>query len=688
MATHDASRQTRQRPPRSVLPFRSLAAAALLVAVTSVAYYPALSGGFILDDDSLLTDNPLIKAADGLYRFWCTTEAQDYWPVPSTTLWIEWRLWGMHSAGYHVTNLVLHLVSAGLIWLTLQRLSIPGAFLAALLFAVHPVNVESVAWIAQRKNLLALLFFLLSVLCYLRFESPPGVHGRRAALAVSRWYWLSLGSFVLAMLSKVSVAILPAVLLGIVWWRRPLRMPDLMRLAPFVALAAALLRVNFWFRTHGLDSPIPTVGVTEKLLGAGAVVWFYLSKALLPVNLVFMYPQWHIQPDQWQWWLPLLAALLVSCVLWRYRSGWARPVLLAWGYFCVSLLPVLGFTDVGYQEHLVVADHYQHIALIGVTALLAAGWATWRQRVRGIARRTATAAACAALATLMLLTWRQSRLYVDAMTLYQATLERNPAAAMAHNNLGTIFLEAGRRAEAMAHFEKAVELKPDYADAHNNLGFTLLQEGRPQEARAHLERALQLAPYLAHAYYNMGTVLVQTGRAPEAIPFYQEALRFKPDFFSAHNDLAVTLAQVGRMEEAVVHYQEALHLNPGYPEAHNNLGGALSETGHPQEAIMQFRRALELKPDFPEAQYNLGRLLLQAGQRGEAIERFGRALRLKPDFTDAHNDLGVALANDGRLDEAVGHFREALRLAPDNRDARNNLEETLAMQQQAAAHQR
>ncbi len=328
-------------------PVPVLSGIVLIVLAVSLAYLPSLSGGFILDDDKLLTDNRLIKAPDGLYRFWCTAEAQDYWPMSNTTLWIEWRMWGMNPTGYHVTNLILHMVESWLIWLILRKLSIAGAFLAAMIFAVHPVNVESVAWIAQRKNMIAMLFFLLSILCYLRQFSVScsdnaqrsrhtpcagTAHGVRNLL-IGRWYWLSLLAFVMGMLGKGSVAVLPILLLIIVWWRRPLTKWDLVRTAPFFLVALVLTGVNVWFQTHGSGEEFRTASFIERLLGAGGVVWFYLYKALLPLNLVFVYPQWHIQAGNLFWWLPLMAALVVTAAAWRYRESWSRPFFLPGVFF-------------------------------------------------------------------------------------------------------------------------------------------------------------------------------------------------------------------------------------------------------------------------------------------------------------------------------------------------------------------
>ncbi len=363
------------------------AGAAILVLAAVFAYLPSLSGEFVMDDDLFVTANNLIQNPDGLRKLWSTPEYEEFYPLSYSTFWIEWRLWESNTAGYHTVNLTMHIIGAMLIWVILRKLSIPGAFLAAVIFAVHPVNVESVAWIAQRRNVAAMLFLLLSILYFLKLEDPSslrqkGLHNPDSSHAAGRsllWYWLSLAAFVLAMLSKGSAAVLPALLLGILWWQGSLTRRNLLRIAPFFLLAAALTGVNVWYQTHGEHIEIRNAGFGERLLGAGCVPWFYLYKALLPFDLSFIYPRWRIDVGDFRWWLPLMASIIVTMVLWRFRKGWSRPILFAWGFFCVSLVPVMGFTDVGFMKYSLVADHYQHIAIIGIIALVAAGWGIWRR---------------------------------------------------------------------------------------------------------------------------------------------------------------------------------------------------------------------------------------------------------------------------------------------------------------------
>jgi protein O-mannosyl-transferase len=563
-----------------------LAGAAIIVLVAILAYLPSICGGFVLDDDLFVTENNLITASKGLYPFWCTSEAQDYWPVINTTLWIEWRLWETTPMGYHVSNLVLHIIEALLIWVILEKIRIPGAFLAAMIFALHPVNVESVAWISSRKNIMAMLFFLLSILWYVKTimplasvgMAPVRSHGgpRERAKARPRvaalqciplstahlysWYCLSLIAFMLAMLSKGSVAVLPLLLLGIVWWLRSLTLRDLVRIAPFFLLAVVLAGVNIWFQTHGKDLVFRNAGFMERLLGAGGVVWFYLYKALLPFDLAFIYPPWNIQVGDPLSWLPLLAAIIVTAMLWRYRNGWSRPLLFFWGFFCVSLVPVLGFTDVGFMKYSLVADRYQHIAIIGAIALAAAGWSVWRQWARTRTHLFTTSVAVAAMCTLAFLTWRQSGIYNNAVALYQATLQKNPGCWLAHNNLGLALADEGRLPEAIKHYRQALLLNHDYTEAHNNLGVALVETGERQEAIEQYRQALRLNPDYIEAHNNLGVALVDAGRPQEAIEQYRQALRLNPDFTIFYCNLALAYAKAQQPSEAIGAAQKGLKI--------------------------------------------------------------------------------------------------------------------------------
>ena len=685
-------------------------AAALLFGVTAIAYVPALRGGFVWDDDTFLTRNRIVRAADGLYRFWFTTDPTDYWPVTSSVLWFEWRLWGMNPLGYHAVNLGLHLAEVFLLWAVLRRLRFPAPYLAAFLFAVHPVNVESVAWIAQLKNLMAMLFYLLAILFFLRSDPDRRGSGRAPLpeAAERRFYLLgdyaaSLLCFVLAMLSKGSVAILPLVLLGIVLWRRPAGRRDCLRLAPFFVVSAVLAAVDVWFQKHGTGEVFRSAGGLERLLGAAGVVWFYLSKALLPLNLVFIYPPWHIDAGDPRWWAPLLAAMALTAMLFRYRARGTRAALFAWGYFCAALLPVMGFTDVYFMKFSLVADHYQHIAIIGVIGLVAAGWARWD--LKGGSRkaedgsdlsvrpsafrlppfdfRPSTSAfprllAGAVIALLAILTWRQCGMYRDAETLYRTILSRNPDSLVAQNNLGNVLAATGRLPEAMTHFEAALRIDRDFPDAHNNRGTALVTLGRLPEATAELEEALRLRPDYVEALVNLGNVREREGRKFEAIVDYEKALKLEPGDAAAHNDLGIALAGTGQPAAAVAELETALRLSPGYADALCNLGNTLVTLGRVPEAIGDYEQALRAKPDDAAAHAVLGAALADQGRAAEAAVQYAEAVRLQPDTPETRYNLGLALAQSGRLDEAMAQFREAVRLKPDYAEACANLGVALA----------
>lgn len=545
-----------------------LAGILVLATIALIVYWPSLHGDFVLDDDLLLTDNHLVQSSDGLYRIWFTSEPVDYWPLTNSVFWIQWRLWGLNPTGYHVVNLLLHIAGAVLLWTILKQLAIPGAYLAALLFTVHPINVESVAWIAQLKNVLSMCLFLLSILCYLHFDARAPNDQRKTqsqqptSTRRATYYTLSFAAFVLAMLSKGSVAVLPVLLLLIVWWRYGrLCKHDVIRTAPFFVMAIGLTLVNIWFQSHGNVESIRGAGFIERLLGAGAVIWFYLCKALLPINLAFIYSPWHIDPSQWQWWLPLFATAAVTAILvWQRRHTWVQALLLAWAFFCISLLPVMGFVDVSFMKTSLVADHYQHISLLTVVSMVAAAWFSLMQRSTGPARTFAQAVAAATVILLACSTWQQSKLYASPLLLYEDTLQKNPDCVLAHDNLAITFAKSGQLDQAIAHSNEALRIKPDDAFAHNNLGLIFTNCGRLPEAIDHLELAIRSKPNDAVAYYNYGNALVKLNRIADAIQRYQEAVRYRPHYAAAWNNLAAAYADLGQWPNAVATAETALKL--------------------------------------------------------------------------------------------------------------------------------
>ena len=431
-----------------------LFAAALLVAVL-LAYQPAWQGGFVWDDDSHVT-KPELRSWHGLYRIWFELGATpQYYPLVCTTFWVEHKLWGDATLGYHLVNLLLHATSALLVALVLRRLAIPGAYLAAAIFALHPVCVESVAWITELKNTLSGVFCLTALLSYLRFDQT-----RKTSL-----YLGALGLFVLALLSKTAIVMLPVALLVIAWWQRG-RLSwrrDVLPAVPFFLASAAAGLLTVWVEREivGAQGTSFQMTVVERCLLAGRVIWFYLGKLFWPTGLTFFYPRWQVSQAVWWQYLFPAAALLLGAGLWMLRGRWRGP-LAGLLFFVAMLFPVLGFFGVFYFTYSFVADHFQYLASLGVIALVSAGVALLLGRW-GLWRRPVGYAVCfTLLATLGVLTWRQCWMYADLETFYRTTIDRNPACWMAHNNLGPLLVARGRVDEAIAQYRKALEIKPDY----------------------------------------------------------------------------------------------------------------------------------------------------------------------------------------------------------------------------------
>ena len=486
------------------------------------------------------------------------------------------------------------------------------------------------------------------------------------------------------MLGKGSAVVLPGLLLGIVWWMRALDkmgfcadrsfFPD-WRSAGFskhVVPKAWHRRSDSGCRSCGAPGGGGLRGVVLSLQG-GATDRFVVCLSAVEDR--------GFNP---LWWAPLLAALIVTAVLWAYRRSWSRPLLFAWGFFCVSLLPVTGITDVGFMKFTLVADRYQHIAIIGVIALASAGLGMWRKRARGGSRRAAGVVAIMTLCALAFLTLRQSRLYHDAKTLYEATLVKNPDCWMIRSLLGCILQEEKRLPEAMEQFEQAIRLNPDFADAHGNLALVLDQSNRSLEAVSHCEEALRLKPVYPEAHQNLGIALVHLGRLGEAIEQYKKALEENPFFPAAENSLGSALVQTGRAREAMEHFKKALNLKPDFADAHFNLGNVLALSGRFQEAIEECRQAMALNPNDPDTYYLMGDALIGTGRPGDAIAYFQQALRLKPDYAEVYNDLGKAMIKTGRVKEAIACYEQALRLRPDYEDAHYNMALAYARTQQSS----
>lgn len=614
---------------------------AALFGLALIAYWPAVKGGFIWNDSDYVT-RAALRSIRGLALIWFRPGAtEQYYPLLHSAFWVEHKLWGDHPAGYHVLNILLHAGSACLLMLVLRRLAVPGAWLAAFLFALHPVYVESVAWISEQKNTLSTVFYLAAALSYLRFDETR----RRPA------YFLASGFFVLSLLSKTVPATLPAALLVVFWWKRG-RLSwerDVVPLLPWFAVGAAMGLFTGWVERHYVGASGPDFDLTwgQRTLLAGRVAWFYLGKLFWPGDLMFFYPRWQISPGEaWQYLFPAATAALVAAA-WAVRKK-SRAPLAAVLFFIGSLFPTSGFFNLYAFIYSFVADHWQYLPSIGIIVLAAAGLTEAWRRVPPAWRRAGPVLAALPVVLLGVLSWRQSRMYTDMKTFYLTTLRRNPACWIADNNLGSLLLDQGNVSEAVAYFQKTLALKPDYALAHNNLANAWTELGRVPEAVREYDEALRLKPDFFEAHYNLGLTLSGLNRVPEAIAQYEEALRINPDSADAHYNLGVAFAGQNRLPEAVAQYEKVLQLDPDEIDAHNNLGSALAQMGRIPEAVAQFEAVVELRPDDIQAQRNLGNALLLAGRYPEAIAQFQELLRLAPDDAQARSTLNQLLTKTGQ----------------------------------------
>jgi tetratricopeptide (TPR) repeat protein len=643
------------------------AGAVLIVLAGWFVFSPALRGGWLWDDDREITENLLLRDTGGLRLIWFAAASPDFFPLKSTVQWIEWRLWKNDPSGYHALSIILHLLSALLVWRLVRKLGVRFAWLGGLLFAIHPLTVESVAWISEQKNTLSLPPLLLAMCAWLDFDERK--QWRDLVLAVIL--------FAAAMLCKTSVVMFPLVLLLHAWWKRgKITSRDLVCSLPFFTVSLVLGLVTVWFQQHHAigDWAIPVGGYLTRLARAGLALCFYLSKSIVPVRLLPMYPRWNVDPPAIVQFLPWLFIGGVASWLWAKRSvAWARHGLFGFGCFAVNLAPVLGFVAMAYMRYTWVADHFAYLSLVPITGLAAAGAATLYQRVAVEWRPVAIAAAGGLVLALVLASRGYAGVFQNEETLWRHTLQHNPQAWAAHHNLGTTLLRSSRWEQAAQHFERAAALKPDFADAQNNLGVALLHLNRAEEAWGHFQQALSLKPDYPEAHTNLGNRLARAGRLEEAVGHYVEALRIDPRFTDAQISWANALARAGRLPEAIEHHRQALRIAPDSAVAHYNFGTTLAEHGRPQEAAEHYTEALRLKPDYAEAHNNLGGILLETGQLSDAVAHFERALQLNPALAEAHANRGNALLQLGRTQEAIQEYERALQLDPHLTDAADNL---------------
>lgn len=579
----------------------------LIVLACLAVYIPAMRGGFIWDDNVYVQNNPMLSSGNGLRKIWFSfDQPSQYFPMVYTSFRFEYALWEVDPLGYHITNIVLHAINALLLWWVLRCLSIPGAWLAAAIFALHPVHVESVAWITERKNVLMAFFSFLSLLAWMRFAD----RSHRSQLA---WpiYVLSLLLYIMALLSKTTACTLPAALVLLLWLKNiSIDIKRWLQITPYVLVGLAIGILTVWYEHHHQGTAMLKLGMNpiERMLIAGRALWFYVGKLAWPVNLAFSYPYWKIDvtdPLQYGW---LLACLFVACGMWRWRDKLGRAPIAAITFFVATLLPMLGFFSLFTFFYAYVADHYQYVASIGPIAMIAGAGYRTADRFGVWVKGVAIIIAAFVLMTLGILTWRQAHIYRDLETLWRDTLKKNPKSWMAHTNLGNVLLSQKEFDEAISHYRRALRFKPDNARAHSGWGCALESQDKIDEAISHFNQALRIKPDWYVPYYNLGRIFRSQGRINEAINKWERSLQLRPDHAKAHFSMGLAMVELGKFDEAIKHFKEALRIRPGLPAVHNELAEVYYRQQEYEKALVHWNEALKIRPYWVRVLNNMARV--------------------------------------------------------------------------------
>jgi len=584
---------TAEDPARERLYFW-LGVAAIIVAVFWV-YSPSIAGGWLWDDNWYITQQPLVRNLAGLWKFWFAPGSwTEYYPLHETLLWVEWHLFGDATLGYHVVTITLHALNALLVWRLLARLGLGKAWLGGFLYAVHPVAVDSVAWIAETKNTLSTLPCLLAMITWVDYEN----------VRKPRDYALALLYFTLAMLCKIAVAPLPFVLLLHAWWkRRRIGARDLAAVAPFLLIAVVLTAVDLGASDAYSHQPgntpdlLPQLDLAARIALSGQSIGVYFAHIVWPVGLLPNYPQWTIGTPSPLAFLPCLVVAAVFIVLGLRRASWGAAAILGLGSFVLFVAPFTGFIVPSYMAFTWVMDHFLYLAIIGPIGLFIAALdsidnrlpAEWRIAVTGAATLIATLLAFEAHS--------YAGAFTDEATLWGYTVEHNPGDWLAQDNVGKALLLENQPEDAANHFRIALQLRPGRAQTHLNLGRALVAMNRLDDGLREYDTALVLDPTDPEIYNQKGVAFLQANRAAEAMAPLQRAVELRPHYAIGLENLGTALALTGRLGEAVEKFRASLDANPADVATHMNLGRALHQLGRNAEAGDQFRQALQLDPD-------------------------------------------------------------------------------------------
>jgi tetratricopeptide (TPR) repeat protein len=667
----------------SFLKHHRTALVCLVLVVAALAVYGQVRNyDFVdLDDSMYVFENRHVQK--GFTRegvSWAFTNTISGMWIPLT--WLSFmagsHFYGMSPGWHHLTNVFIHLANVVLLLFLLRRMT--GDFwrsvFVAALFALHPMHVESVAWISERKDVLSALFFFLTLWMYASYAERPNS---------KRYLWV-LFFFLLGLMAKPMLVTLPFVLILLDYWpldrfkldmvftRRGkgerLRFLHLvLEKVPLFVIAAAASALTFAaHQKAGGIYTLEALPIDVRMTNAFLSYLKYIGKLFYPAQLAVLYPH----PHSASWLKSGVAVLFLGGISWLVlRNARKHPYLfVGWLWYLGVLVPVIGFVHAGSQA---MADRFVYIPFIGLYIAIAWGIP---QFMRSCAHRRLYLAilSTSCLSILMVTSWDQTRYWQSSLKLFAHTLANTSDNWLISGSLANALDKEGRTDEAIVYYFKALRIEPNYWDAHYNLGNALDKKGRTNDAIKHYLEVLQIKPDHEKAHNNLGIALDKQGRTDDAIEHYLEALQIRPDFEEAHNNLGIALDKQGRTDDAIKQYLEALQIKPDYVYALNNLGNALDKKGRTDDAIKYYLEALRIKPGFEEAHNNLGNVLREKGRIDDAIRHYLEALRIKPDYEKAHNNLGIALIQQGNVKEAIHHFREAIRIKADYADARHNLD--------------
>jgi protein O-mannosyl-transferase len=662
----------------------------LIALATFVAFLPVLQNGFVnWDDESLLVNNLNYRGLGWQQIRWMfsTFHMGPYQPLSWITYGLDYVLWGMNPVGYHLTNLILHCANAVFFYFVSRRLmalalAMPiregswrlatSAAFAALMFAIHPLRVESVAWATERRDVMSGFFFLGTIYCYLRANSSPDDDTQS-----QRWLSAALVTYVLSLLSKATAMTLPVILLILDIY--PLRRLNgdlrsvwtsdqrgvLREKIPFavVAIAFAIIALVGQQQEAALRS-LDNYNVELRLAQAFFGASFYVWKTLVPVRLSPLYeiPS-YFSPLHLSIVAGVITTIILTISFYLFRNRWPAG-LAAWISYVLLLMPVSGIVAIGPQ---VVADRYSYLPCLGWAVLAGATlyycWRLWITGRVGLHSLVLTQSFAAVLLIgLGVLTSYQAQIWNNSETLWRHALALDEKSSFAHNNLGLALAGRGAFAEAINHFRRAVEIDPAFVEAQTNLGYFLAQQGAPEEGIAHLRQALEIDPAFANAHNTLGNILGDRGESDKAMEHFRKALETNPKSAMTYYNLGRTLAKRGDLDAAKEYYRKALDLNPFDPDVHNNLGLVLQSQGNLPEAVAQFHNAVRVDPRYARAYYNLGKLYIQEDRLDDAVRYFRLALQLQPGVAEIHQNLARAFARQGKKEEAAREYEEALRL--------------------------